>query len=44
LGYSKKKKTIAKPEFRLFKEIQGRFTDLLPDTGEATPDQAQTLH
>ena len=44
LGFSKKKRTIAKPEFRLFKEIQGRFTDLLPETGEAKSDDSKTLH
>lgn len=29
-GYSKKKRTFGKPEFRLFTEAQGRFVDLLP--------------
>ena len=29
-GYSKKKRTIGKPEFQLFTEAQGRFVDLLP--------------
>lgn len=29
-GYSKKKRTIGMPEFRLFTEAQGRFVDLLP--------------
>jgi len=29
-GISKKKRTIAVPEFRHYTEVQGRFTDLLP--------------
>ena len=44
LGFSKKKKTIANPEFRLFKELQGRFTDLLPEAGESKSDDSKTLH
>lgn len=39
-GYSKKKRTISKPEFRLFTEAQGRFVDLLPVKDHA----AGTLH
>lgn len=44
-GISKKKKTISTPEFRHFKEIQGRFVDLLPakDLGEPAEPKV-TLH
>lgn len=44
LGISKKKKTISKPEFRHFKEMQGRFTELLPETLDQQPDDSKTLH
>ena len=44
LGHSKKKKTIAEPEFRLFTEIQGRFTDLLPKKDGGQSDKSTTLH
>ena len=40
-GYSKKKRTIGEPGFRLFTEAQGRFVDLLP-LKEA--GQGGTLH
>ena len=38
-GISKKKRTIATPEFRHFKEYAGRFVNLLP-----VKDGADTLH
>lgn len=44
LGFSKKKKTISKPEFRLFKEIKGRFTELLPHNDPTKPVGSKTLH
>ena len=44
LGHSKMKKTIATPAFRLFKEVQGRFTDLLPEKEGGLPDETSTLH
>ncbi|MDZ7753863.1 MAG: hypothetical protein U5S82_20015 [Gammaproteobacteria bacterium] len=30
-GVSKKRRTFAMPEFRLFTEAEGRFVDLLPE-------------
>lgn len=42
IGVSKKKRTIGTPEFRLFKEAQGRFVHLLPaKNNDATEN---TLH
>ena len=42
-GISKKKRTIAAPEFRHYTDVQGRFTDLLPvKEGEGGP--SGTLH
>lgn len=43
-GFSKKKKTIGSPEFRHFKEMQGRFVDLLPDSGDSAGNEPKTLH
>lgn len=39
-GYSKKKRTIGTPEFKLFTEAAGRFVDLLPLKNPA----GRTLH
>lgn len=33
-GYSKKKRTFGPPEFRFYTEAKGRFTDLLPVSGD----------
>lgn len=44
-GISKKKKTIGNPEFRHFKEVKGRFVDLLPTPDLEKPtDPKMTLH
>lgn len=40
LGISKKKRTIGTPEFRLFKEAQGRFVHLLPVKNDDEPDRS----
>lgn len=42
-GVSKKKRTIGVPEFKLFTEVQGRFTDLLPARDSQDGAQGQ-LH
>lgn len=41
-GVSKKKRTFDEPEFRLYPEIEGRFTDLLPR--RFGPGPTGTLH
>lgn len=34
-GISKKKKTIGQPQFQFFTEVEGRFSHLLPKSGDA---------
>lgn len=43
-GYSKKRKTFSKPEFRHFEDLAGRFTELLPTNKDVDLQDSQTLH